>query len=129
MTWNSSEMPLPPCMSRASRAISSALPQLVRLNRRVAGGPPPPPLHQPAEPQRAGEAQRDLGLHVGELLLDQLVGGERAPKLLAVERILPGAVPADLSRPHGAPDDAVARIIEAAERAREPLGIGQQILL
>ena len=31
MTWNSSEIPLPPCMSRATRAISSALPQLLRL--------------------------------------------------------------------------------------------------
>src|ERR1700688_714387 len=38
MTWNSSEMPLPPCMSRARRAISSALPQLLRFIREIAGG-------------------------------------------------------------------------------------------
>ena len=31
MTWNSSEMPLPPCMSRAALAMSSALPALLRL--------------------------------------------------------------------------------------------------
>src|SRR5262249_54499942 len=38
ITWNSSEMPLPPCMSRASRAISSALPQLLRLSIEPGGG-------------------------------------------------------------------------------------------
>jgi hypothetical protein len=34
------------------------------------------------------QAQRDLGLHVGQLLLDQLVGGQRAAELLAVQRVL-----------------------------------------
>ncbi len=38
MTWNSPEMPLPPCMSRAMRAMSSALPQLLRLTREIISG-------------------------------------------------------------------------------------------
>src|SRR6185295_9569809 len=38
MMWNSSEMPLPPCMSRASRAMSSALPQLLRFINDTDGG-------------------------------------------------------------------------------------------
>src|SRR5262245_13099398 len=42
-----------------------------------------------AKAQAALEAERDLGLHVGELLLDELVGGERAPELLAIEHVLP----------------------------------------
>ena len=44
-----------------------------------------------AEAQAALQAERDLGLHVGELLLDELVGGERAAELLAVEHVLAGA--------------------------------------
>ena len=43
----------------------------------------------PANAQRSLEAQRDLGRHVRELELDQLVGGEGLAELLAVERVLP----------------------------------------
>ena len=41
---------------------------------------------RPSAGRRAGglEAERDLGLHVGELLLDELVGGERPAELLAL---------------------------------------------
>ncbi len=38
-------------------------------------------------------------------------------------------MPAEFRRPHRAPDDAVARIVEAAERAGETLRIRQQVLL
>src|SRR4029077_3359458 len=43
-----------------------------------------------AEAQAALQADRDLAQHVGELLLHQLVGGERLAELLAVERVLAG---------------------------------------
>src|SRR5882757_4727845 len=89
-------MPLPPCMSRARRAISSALPQLLRFISEIAGGAALPASI--SRPSRSAPAR-------------------------------PSAIPAELGRPHGAPDDAVARIVEAAERARQPLGIGQQIFL
>jgi len=51
-----------------------------------------------AEAQHALQPQADLGLHVGELFLDQLVCGERPAELLAVEHVLAGAVPAILGR-------------------------------
>ena len=107
MTWNSSEMPLPPCMSRAMRAMSSALPQLLRLISEIAGGAALPSSSSRPSAQRRVQAERDLGLHVGELLLDELVGGERPAELLAVEHVLPRAVPAELGRAHGAPGNAV----------------------
>src|SRR5437762_6808235 len=59
-----------------------ALHQRNRGRRSLAG------LQHAAERQRAAKAERDLGLHVGELLLHQLIGGERAVELLAVEHIL-----------------------------------------
>src|SRR5215831_17994719 len=127
ITWNSSEMPLPPWMSRANRAISSALPQLLRLSSDTAGGAAL--LQEPPEPERRVQAERDLGLHVGELLLDELVGGERTAELLAVERVLARPMPAKLRRAHRAPGNAGARHVEAAEGAAQPFGVRQHVLL
>ena len=74
-----------------------ALHQRDRRRRRLAR------LEHAAEPQRAVQAERDLGLHVGKLLLDQLIGGERPAELLAVEHILPrrdaSRIPPRPSRP------------------------------
>src|SRR3982751_49923 len=95
MTWNSSWMPLPPCMSRGHRSNYSALPvarhprdverlaAAVALDERHHLGGGLAFVHQAAHAQAALQAQRDLGLHVGQLLLHELVGGERAPELLA----------------------------------------------
>ena len=84
----SSEMPLPPCMSRAMPRDIERLAAIVALHQRDRSPARPCPPPEPAEPQRALQAERDFGLHVGELLLDQLVGGERTAELLAVEHIL-----------------------------------------
>ncbi|MNS72210.1 hypothetical protein D3C72_1056110 [compost metagenome] len=73
------------------------------------------------------QAQRDLGLHVGQLLLDELVGGERAAELLAVQRVLAGAVPAVFGGTDGAPRDAVAGAVQAGERALEALHFGEGV--
>ena len=70
-----------------------ALHQRDRRRRGLAG------FQHPPEPQRALQAERDFGLHVGELLLHQLIGGKRAAELLAVEHVLPRAVPADSAAP------------------------------
>src|SRR6185503_16223549 len=72
-----------------------------------------------ADPQAGLEAERDLGLHVGELLLDQLVGGKRPAELLAVEGVVARLLPAEFGGAHGAPGDAVAGVVEAAERSAE----------
>src|SRR6185295_19892679 len=82
---------------------------------------------QAAETQTALQPKRDLRLHVGELLLDQLVRGERTAELLAVERVLAGSVPAGFRRAKRTPRDAVARAVEAAERALEATDIGQEV--
>jgi hypothetical protein len=47
----------------------------------ISTAPPALVLHA-AQAQAALQAERDLGLHVGQLLLDQLVGGQRAAELL-----------------------------------------------
>ena len=62
-----------------------ALDEADRLGDQLAGFEPP------ADAQRRLQAERDLGHHVGELELDELVGGERPAELLAVERILAAA--------------------------------------
>src|SRR3989441_5087824 len=81
-------------------------------------------LHAP-EAQAALQAERDLGLHVGELLLDELVRGERPAELLAVEHVLPRAMPAVFRCAERAPGDAVTRRVEAGERALQPTDFGK----
>ena len=83
-------------------------------------------VEQAAEPQHALQAERDLGLHVGELLLHELRRGQRSVELLAVERVLARAVHAVLGRAHHAPGDAVARAVEAAERTAQAGDVRQQ---
>ncbi len=78
-----------------------------------------------AEAQAALQPERDLGLHVGQFLLDQLVGGQRAAELLAVERVLARRVPAELGGAERPPGDAVARRVEAGERAFQPAHLGK----
>src|SRR5437667_2537301 len=78
--------------------------------------------------QASLQPERDLGLHVGELLLDQLVRGQRPPELLPVERVLARRVPAEFRGAQGTPGDAVARVVEATERPLEAFDAGQMVL-
>src|SRR5204863_582099 len=82
-----------------------------------------------AQTQAALQPERDLGLHVGELLLDQLVRGEWPAELLAVESVLTRRVPAEFRGAQGAPRDAVARVIETTERPLQALDAGQPVFL
>ncbi len=82
-----------------------------------------------AHAQGGVEAEGNLGLHVGKLELDDLVGGERSGKLLSVERILAGSLPTELGGTHGAPGNAEARLVEAAERSLEATHARQQIFV
>jgi hypothetical protein len=63
------------------------------------------------------QRQSDLGLHIDEFLLNQLIGGERTAKLLALEHVVPRGVPAILGRAERAPGNPVSRGIEARERS------------
>ena len=85
-------------------------------------------LERPAKRQGAMQSERNFRLHVGELLLHQLVGGERPAELLAVERILPRPMPAVLCRTHGAPGNAITRLVEAAERSRQSARIREDVV-
>src|SRR5690606_17246667 len=83
-------------------------------------------VHQPADAQRSLQAERNLRLHVGKLLLEELRLRERTIELLAVEAVLARAEPAVLSRTHHAPGNAVAGAVETAERALEAGDVRQQ---
>ena len=85
-------------------------------------------VHQPPEPQHRVQAERDLGLHVRQLLLDQLRRRQRAAEHHALQRVLPRRMPAELRRAQRAPGNAVARVVEAGERAAQPLDRRQPVL-
>src|SRR5262249_26683174 len=86
-------------------------------------------VDQPRQAQCGVQAERDLGLHVGELLLHELIGGERPAELLAREHVIAGTVPAEFGGADRAPGDAGARDIEAAERPGEARDVRQQVIL
>ena len=88
---------------------------IVALDDRDHLGRHPPLVHQPPDAQRALEAKRDLGLHVGQFLLEQLGLSQRLAELFAVQAILACGVPAGLRRAHHAPADTISRPIETAE--------------
>ena len=105
------------------------LADVVALDDRDHLGCEPPLVHQATDAQRGLQAECDLGLHVGELLLVKLATGKRGAELLAVEAVLAGGVEAEFRGAQCAPTDAVARAIEAAEWTLQPLDIGQQRVL
>ena len=84
-------------------------------------------VHHAAKAQRALDAEGDFALHVDQLFLDQLRGGERPAELLAVQRVLPRRVPAAFGGAQRAPGNAVAGGVEAGERTLQAADLGQQV--
>ena len=82
-----------------------------------------------AKSKAALQTQRDVAHHVREFLLNQLIGGERAAELLAVEHVLPRDGEAGLGGAERAPGDAVARRVEAGERTLQACHLGQQVFV
>jgi hypothetical protein len=74
----------------------------------------------PADVQARKQSDRNLGLHVGEFFLNELIRRERPPELLAVERVLAHGVPARFRGAEYTPADTEACIVEAAERSFQP---------
>lgn len=93
------------------------------LRRRATG------VLQPADAQAGLQAERDLRVCVGELLLHELERRERALELVPLERVLPGLRETRLERAHHAPRYPVARAVEAGERRAEADGAGHQGVL
>src|SRR3954453_8608960 len=58
-----------------------------------------------AEPNARDGPERALGLHVDELFLDQLVGGERPIELAPVERVVARRMPAEFGSAEHSPGD------------------------
>src|SRR5262245_17275991 len=75
------------------------------------------------------QSDRNFGLHIGELLLNKLIGGKRTAELLAIEYVLAGAMPAEFRGAHGAPGNAITGAIETAERACKAFHVRQQVFL
>jgi len=65
-------------------------------------------------------------LHIGEFLLHQLRGGQRPAELLALQRILPGRMPACFGCAQRAEGDTEARAIETGKRRAKTFGARQQ---
>src|SRR6516162_11774762 len=68
-------------------------------------------IFESPEPEAGVQPEGDLGLHVDELLLDQLIGGERAAELPAIQRIVAGRMPAEFGGAERAPRDPVTRAV------------------
>ena len=86
-------------------------------------------LLEAAQLQAGVQAQADLRHRVRQLLLDQLIGAERAAELLPVQDVVPRLLHAELRRAEAAPRDAVARVVEAGEGSAEALHVGEHVLL
>ena len=84
-------------------------------------------VHQTAYAQAGLQAQRDFGLHVGQLFLDQLGLCQWAAKLLAVHGVLAGTVPAVFSSTQSAPGNAVTRFVQATKRTLQARHIRQHV--
>src|SRR5687767_12937792 len=82
-------------------------------------------LHAP-QAQAALQPERDLGLHVGELLLHQLVRRERAAELLSIQHIRSCSEPTIFGGAERAPRDAIARRVKAGERALQAAHLGER---
>ena len=81
---------------------------------------------QPPDTEARLQAEGDLRVGVGKLLLHELERRERALELVPLERVLPGLRQTRLERAHHAPRNAVPRAVEAGERRAEPDGGGHQ---
>jgi len=77
---------------------------------------------QPPDAEARLQAEGDLRVRVGELLLHELERCERALELVPLERVLPGLRQTRLERAHHAPRYAISRAVEARERRAETDG-------
>src|SRR5690606_23209870 len=83
-------------------------------------------VEQTTDAQGCLKAKRNLGLHVGELLLIKLRACKRLVELLAVKAVLTRTEPAIFRRTEYAPGNAITSAIEAAERTLEAGDIRQK---
>src|SRR5262249_5187491 len=71
----------------------------------------------------------NLRLHVGELFLNQLVGGKGPSELLALEYVRSRAMPAVLCCTQRAPGNPVTCTVETGERPLQSPDVGKRVLV
>src|SRR4051812_14348489 len=101
------------------------LADVVELAERDLLGAQRPGVLEPTGPQRNQQAFLDLQHHVDELLLGELERRDRRTELAALQRVAQGGLVGVAGGTHRAPDDPVASLVEAGERALEAAGAGQ----
>src|SRR5215471_187185 len=81
------------------------------------------------------KAERDLGHHIGELLLHELGRRQRLAESVPGEGVVARRMPTELGRAERAPGNAVTRIVEAGKGtaqtryAGEEVGVGNEDLV
>ena len=127
ITGYSSVIPLPPRIVRARAARPRARrARCPSCHADVLRSQRPVVLHA-TEVERDERAAVDLERHLGELLLRELVAGDRLAEDDALLRVVERGLEARARGADGAPHDPVARLVQARERAaqrRRPPGSG-----
>jgi REP element-mobilizing transposase RayT len=94
----------------------------------VLGSQSPRVLHS-SEVQGDEQAAIDLECHLGQLLLGQLVGGNRLLEHDPLLRVLERRLETCAGRTHGSPDDPEPRLVEAGERTAQRARARQHVLV
>ena len=118
-------MPLAPRMPRHSRAMARASRALFDLAQADLLGADEVLVLEPAQVQGQQHALAQLQGHVGQLLLRQLVGGDRLVELLARDAVGDRRLEAVTGCAQRAEDDAVAGLVQARQRAAQSGDLGQ----
>ena len=119
-------MPAAPWISRASSRALAGDPDVVSFANETASYCSWSRFLQPAELECEQVALDDFGVHHDQLLLLQLVGGDRpAAELDSSVGVVEGRVEGRHRRPDGAPRDTEASLGETRQRVLEPGGSGR----
>ena len=81
-------------------------------------------IHQPSHTQNGLQAKGNLGLHIGQFLLEELRLRQGAVELFPIEAVLTRRMPAGLRRAHHAPANAIAGPIQTSKRPFKALNAG-----
>ncbi len=92
---------------------------VVQLAHADLVGAQPLAVLEPAEAECEKHAVGQLDRHLGQLVLGQLEGGDGTTELLPLHAVGQGCLESGSGRTHGAPDDAVASLVQAGQRPFE----------
>ena len=103
-------------IARHARALESH-PDIISFGHGDVLGLGPFLIFEPSDLQRQKLRFGDLGDHPGQLLLNQLMRGNRLiAKLFTQQRILQCSIVAGHRRAHGSPGNSITRLVQAHQR-------------